>query len=216
MASSSPNRSADDIVDTTPLLSNSGGSSDESNSGRRFVQRQSLRQAARFLRQASSRRLMREPSMLVRETAAEQLEERQSDWAYSKPVVVLDIIWNFAFVVVAATVMVLSRYESPEMPLRLWIVGYALQCVLHMVCVCIEFRRRQCRQNRRFSGLNSAEEGIGSAGNSSPGSRDDSSQYVSLADHLNEEGTRYVLGKLSLCKTQSECLYFSVMFVEGL
>ncbi|KAK9927306.1 hypothetical protein M0R45_024496 [Rubus argutus] len=189
MASSSPNRSADDIVDTTPLLSNSGGSSDESNSGRRFVQRQSLRQAARFLRQASSRRLMREPSMLVRETAAEQLEERQSDWAYSKPVVVLDIIWNFAFVVVAATVMVLSRHESPEMPLRLWIVGYALQCVLHMVCVCIEFRRRQCRQNRRFSGLNSAEEGIGSPGNSSPRSRDDSSQYVSLADHLNEEGT---------------------------
>lgn len=216
MASSSPNRSVGDIVDTTPLLSNSGGSSDESNSGRRFVQRQSLRQAARFLRQASSRRLMREPSMLVRETAAEQLEERQSDWAYSKPVVVLDIIWNFAFVVVAATVMVLSRHESPEMPLRLWIVGYALQCVLHMVCVCIEFRRRQCRQNRRFSGLNSAEEGIGSAGNSSPRSRDDSSQYVSLADHLNEEGTRYVLGKLSLCKTQSESLYFSVMFVEGL
>lgn len=196
MASSSPNRSADDIVDTTPLLSNSGGSSDESNSGRRFVQRQSLRQAARFLRQASSRRLMREPSMLVRETAAEQLEERQSDWAYSKPVVVLDIIWNFAFVVVAATVMVLSWHESPEMPLRLWIVGYALQCMLHMVCVCIEFRRRQCRQNRRFSGLNSAEEGIGSPGNSSPRSRDDSSQYVSLADHLNEEGTRYVLGKL--------------------
>ncbi|CAH8275831.1 unnamed protein product [Arabidopsis lyrata] len=28
---------------------------------------------------------MREPSMLVREAAAEQLEERQSDWAYLQP-----------------------------------------------------------------------------------------------------------------------------------
>ncbi|KAK8483797.1 hypothetical protein V6N11_030566 [Hibiscus sabdariffa] len=72
------------------------------------MSRQSLREAARFLRRASSRRLMREPSMLVRETAAEQLEERHSDWAYSKPVVVLDIIWNFAFVAVAVGVLVLS------------------------------------------------------------------------------------------------------------
>ncbi|CAH8256944.1 unnamed protein product [Arabidopsis lyrata] len=28
---------------------------------------------------------MREPSMIVREAATEQLEERQSDWAYFKP-----------------------------------------------------------------------------------------------------------------------------------
>ncbi|KAF3448507.1 hypothetical protein FNV43_RR09220 [Rhamnella rubrinervis] len=180
----SPNRSSDDIVDTTPLLGSSGGSSDESNSGRRFVQRQSLRQAARFLRQASSRRMMREPSMLVRETAAEQLEERQSDWAYSKPVVILDIIWNFAFVVVATAVLVLSYNESPNTPLRLWILGYALQCILHMVCVCVEYRRRQQRQRR----LNMEEEGIVNGGNLSPGAREDSGQYVSLGQ-TDEENT---------------------------
>ncbi|KAE8694606.1 hypothetical protein F3Y22_tig00110777pilonHSYRG00084 [Hibiscus syriacus] len=78
--------------------------------------------------------MMREPSMLVRETAAEQLEERQSDWAYSKPVVVLDIIWNLAFVVVAFGVLVWSRDERPDIPLRLWIIGYPFQCFLHMVC----------------------------------------------------------------------------------
>lgn len=185
MASSrSPNRSSEDIVDSTPFLGGAGGSSDDVNSGgRRFVQRQSLRQAARFLRQASSRRLMREPSMVVREAAAEQLEERQSDWAYSKPVVILDIVWNFAFVVVAAAVLVLSRFESPDVPLRLWIVGYALQCVLHVVCVCVEFRRRQRRQSQ----ANSAEEG-----GSSLGSREESSQYVSLAE-IEDEGNRYVL-----------------------
>ncbi|CAE5968219.1 unnamed protein product [Arabidopsis arenosa] len=37
-------------------------------------------ESARFLRCASSGRVMREPSMLVREAAAEQLEETQSDW----------------------------------------------------------------------------------------------------------------------------------------
>lgn len=179
MASSrSPNGSSDDIVDTSPLMGNPNRSLDDTHSGRRFVQRQSLRQAARFLRQASNRRTMREPSMLVRETAAEQLEERQSDWAYSKPVVILDIVWNFAFVVVAATILVLSRAESPTMPLRLWIVGYAFQCILHMVCVCVEYRRRR---QRHYSAFNSMDEGNSARGLSGLGSRRNSSHYVSLA-----------------------------------
>ncbi|GJS95884.1 hypothetical protein Tco_0802852 [Tanacetum coccineum] len=119
---------------TTPLLY-------EDDRNRRSLRRQSLRDAARFLRRASSRRMMREPSMLVRETAAEQLEERQSDWAYSKPVVVLDLVWNFAFVVVAFVVLVLSRDEVPVTWLRVWVVGYGVQCVVHMVCVWSEFRK---------------------------------------------------------------------------
>ncbi|XP_015571389.1 E3 ubiquitin-protein ligase At1g12760 isoform X2 [Ricinus communis] len=172
-----PIRSNDDIVDTTPLLSS--GSQGESNSSSR---RQSLREAARFLRRASSRRMMREPSMLVRETAAEQLEERQSDWAYSKPVVILDILWNFAFVAVAIGVLIMSRKEDPSMPLRLWIVGYGLQCVLHMVCVCVEYRRR--RRRRRRVGF-----GIGSDGNLSSGSRGDSGEYVTLAQLEDHDGT---------------------------
>ncbi|KAK8630536.1 hypothetical protein V6N13_079326 [Hibiscus sabdariffa] len=47
---------------------------------------------------------MREPSMLVRETATEKLEERQHDWAYLKSGVVIDIIWNMAFLVVSVSV----------------------------------------------------------------------------------------------------------------
>ncbi|MED6119170.1 hypothetical protein PIB30_009272 [Stylosanthes scabra] len=186
----SPTRSSEDIVDTTPFLGNTGAAAaptDDFNSGRRFVRRQSLRQAARFLRQASGRRMMREPSMVVRETAAEQLEERQSDWAYSKPVVILDMIWNFAFVVVAATVMVLSRKEAPRMPLRLWIVGYAMQCVLHMVCVCVEYRRRR-RIQRSQSVNGSGEERVGSSGNLSTPSREGSSQYVTLGQ-VDEDST---------------------------
>ncbi|GJW26674.1 hypothetical protein Tco_0040485, partial [Tanacetum coccineum] len=113
--------------------------------------------------------MMREPSMLVRETAAEQLEERQSDWAYSKPVVVLDLVWNFAFVVVAFVVLVLSRDEVPVTWLRVWVVGYGVQCVVHMVCVWSEFR------NRREARV----EGSGSGG----------SQYVTLANLTTNENS---------------------------
>lgn len=119
---------------------------------------------------------MREPSMVVREAAAEQLEERQSDWAYSKPVVVLDVLWNFAFVVAAATVMVLSRNENPNMPLRLWIVGYALQCVLHVACVLVEYQRRQRRREQSGAAASIAGTGVLSSA-----SLDGSGQYVSLA-----------------------------------
>ncbi|KAJ0253328.1 hypothetical protein HA466_0110300 [Hirschfeldia incana] len=136
-------------IDPAPLLSSGDENEGINNSRgeRRSVRRQGLREAARFLSRASSGRAMREPSMLVREAAAEQLEERQSDWAYSKPVVVLDVVWNLAFVSVAAAVLAMSRDENPIMPLRVWILGYALQCVLHMVCVVLECRRR----NRRSS-----------------------------------------------------------------
>lgn len=179
------NQSTDDIVDTTPFLSSSTSHEDSNHSqSRRSIRRQGLREAARFLRRASSRHTMREPSMVVRETAAEQLEERQSDWAYSKPVVVLDIIWNLAFVAVAFSVMVLSRNERPNMPLRLWIIGYAIQCVLHMVCVCVEYKRRRRRRVSAFSGT---EEGNLNSGTT----RGDSGEYVSLANQLEEEGTRY-------------------------
>ncbi|KAK9037232.1 hypothetical protein V6N11_022151 [Hibiscus sabdariffa] len=71
--------------------------------------------------------MIREPSMLVRETATEQLEENQCDWVYLKSDVVLDIIWNMVFLVVSVGVFFLSRDERPEMPLRLWIIGSAKQ-----------------------------------------------------------------------------------------
>ncbi|KAL1216180.1 E3 ubiquitin-protein ligase [Cardamine amara subsp. amara] len=120
-SSSSSRHLSSDAIDPAPLLL-SGDENEGSNGGsprngqtiggeRRSVRRQGLREAARFLSRASSGRVMREPSMLVREAAAEQLEERQSDWAYSKPVVVLDIVWNLAFVSVAVAVLVMSKNE---------------------------------------------------------------------------------------------------------
>ncbi|XP_074273053.1 E3 ubiquitin-protein ligase At1g63170-like [Silene latifolia] len=125
-----------------PLLSPPNERSIHSQS-RRFSRRAGLRGAARFLRRASSQRMISEQSVRVRESAAAQIEERQSDWAYSTPIVILDLIWNTIFVMSAIVVMVLSNDEVTEVPLRFWLVGYGIQCVVHMWCVCVEYRRRR-------------------------------------------------------------------------
>ncbi|XP_048599762.1 E3 ubiquitin-protein ligase At1g12760-like [Brassica napus] len=177
----SPPPPSSDAIDPAPLLlsgdenegsnSNGGGEQQRSSS----VRRPGLREAARLLSRASSGggRAMREPSMVVREAAAEQLEERQSDWAYSKPIVVLDIVWNLAFVSVAGVILVMARNEHPIMPLRVWLLGYALQCVLHMVCVLVEYRRRNRVRNNRTprsrsssSSSSTDEDALGSRRNS--------------------------------------------------
>lgn len=91
--------------------------------------------------------------MRVREAAAEQIEERQNDWAYSRPIVVLDLIWNTLLLLASLVVLVVSRDETTSVPLRIWIIGHGIQCVLHMVCVCVEYRRRQeLRLANRFRG----------------------------------------------------------------
>nr|CAD1826549.1 unnamed protein product [Ananas comosus var. bracteatus] len=99
------------------------------------------------------------PSMLVREAAALQLEERRAEWAYSRVVVTLDVAWNMAFAVAAAAVLAVTVRERPTTPLRIWIAGYALQCAIHVALVLAEYRRRRTTTERR--GL---EEGGGVAG----------------------------------------------------
>lgn len=89
---------------------------------------------------------MRGASMAVRETAAQEIEERQIDWAYSSPVVALDAAWNSAFVLAGSAALFLTWSDSPRLPIRAWVVGYALQCLLHVVCLCAEFRRRRRRR----------------------------------------------------------------------
>lgn len=84
--------------------------------------------------------------MMVRETAARQLEERRADWGYSKPVVALDILWNLAFVVASVGMLICAAKERPNVPLRVWICIYAAQCLVHMVLVWLEYRRRNMRR----------------------------------------------------------------------
>lgn len=165
------------------------------------MRRPGLREAARLLSRASSGggRAMREPSMVVREAAAEQLEERQSDWAYSKPIVVLDIVWNLAFVSVAGAVLVMARNEHPMMPLRVWLLGYALQCVLHMVCVLVEYRRRnRVRNNRTPRSRSSSSSSSSSMEEDALGSHEEvlslgqiENERSSVAKHLESANTMF-------------------------
>uniref|UniRef100_A0ACD5V0C6 Uncharacterized protein n=1 Tax=Avena sativa TaxID=4498 RepID=A0ACD5V0C6_AVESA len=154
MASNSPRRSGDSSPSSPLLASPTSPTSRAAANGPGRLP--GLRGAARFLRRTGSRHLMREPSVAVREAAAEHLEERQTDWAYSKPVVVLDVLWNLAFVAVAAAVLAASLTESPAVPLRFWIAGYVLQCLLHVLCVVVEYRRR--RQEARGVGAGAQQD----------------------------------------------------------
>lgn len=129
--------------------------------------------------------MLREPSVRVREAAAQQLEERQSDWAYSNPVVALDMLWNTAFVGIGIAVLCLSVEERPSVPLRLWIVGYALQCLFHMGCVAAEYRRRQ--REARGAELEGAQ-GFQSGGDLNYGSGSDVEEYA-VEEGQGEAGT---------------------------
>ncbi|KAK9105890.1 hypothetical protein Scep_022734 [Stephania cephalantha] len=116
---------------------------------------------ARLLSRATGRR---GASSLVRETAAMQLEERRADWGFSKPVVALDISWNLAFAVVSVVMLASTLREDPNVPIRVWICGYALQCVIHVVFVWSEYRRRR---RRGVGGSDDGGRGSDSEGNDS-------------------------------------------------
>ncbi|PIN18866.1 Anaphase-promoting complex (APC), subunit 11 [Handroanthus impetiginosus] len=64
------------------------------------------------------------------------------DYGYSRPFLFLDMIWNLAFVVVSVFVLLTTIQERPSTPLRMWICGYALQCLLHVGFVWDEYQRR--------------------------------------------------------------------------
>ncbi|XP_022863030.1 E3 ubiquitin protein ligase RIE1-like [Olea europaea var. sylvestris] len=91
-------------------------------------------------------------SMLVRETAARELEERRADLGYSKPVVALDMMWNLAFVIVSIVMLICTGDENPNVPIRVWVCVYALQCLVHVFLVWIEYKNRNSRRRRNGNG----------------------------------------------------------------
>ncbi|KAL6495466.1 hypothetical protein OROGR_030029 [Orobanche gracilis] len=188
MASNSDSPSPPAAVDNTPLLGDQASFRTRTRLPRRTP---SLRGAARFLRRASiGGRAMREPSVRVRESAAEQLEERQSDWAYSKPIVILDLVWNIVFVIVSISVLTASRHEMPSMPLRLWIVGYDLRSSYGS-------ERRQLRYSRTnsnsSSGSNEVESGdhVSERRQSDDDAREVDKFFGSVSKHLESANTMF-------------------------
>ncbi|XP_021280905.1 E3 ubiquitin-protein ligase At1g63170 [Herrania umbratica] len=204
-----PTSLTSDEVDTSPLLTHS--MADHLLRSRRLLRRQPpplSGAAARLLRRASSRRLMlREPSVRVRETAAEQLEERQSDWAYSKPIIVLDILWNMAFVVIAVVVLGLSLEEKPTVPLRFWISGYGLQCLFHVACVVVEYKRRNGRRDSDSENIEDQNSDPNSQSGSETG---DSEDYET--EQLNSGNENSVAKNLESANTMFSFLWWIIGF----
>jgi len=84
---------------------------------------------------------------------------RQSDLAYSWPVVLLDLIWNAGFILSTLIVVAMSSDEKPSAPLRIWVCGYAAQCLVHMLCVWSEYPRRRQELRRTAEAQNRARGG---------------------------------------------------------
>ena len=100
-------------------------------------------------------------STLVRQTAASQIEERRILWGYSSPVVALDIIWNLSFALTALSTLATTLTERPNVPIRLWISGYAIQSFIHVALVILEFRRRTRRRSSIEEGVLDASDAEG-------------------------------------------------------
>ncbi|KAI4387619.1 hypothetical protein MLD38_000039 [Melastoma candidum] len=106
------------------------------------------------LRRPLARRMMlSSPSFLVRENAADQLEQHRNDWSYSKPVVALDVVLNLVLIGVALYAVVLSSLGAEEDDddfalIRVWVAGYGIGCVVHVACVVAECRERQRGRGR--------------------------------------------------------------------
>ena len=60
-------------------------------------------------------------------------------WYYWKAIMVVDLVWNLGFVVVAVVVLLSTFKERPSTPLRLWLFGYSLQCLFHVAFVYLHF-----------------------------------------------------------------------------
>ncbi|KAG0450441.1 hypothetical protein HPP92_026761 [Vanilla planifolia] len=92
--------------------------------------------------QARQNHEVAQPPAIVRETDARQLDDRWSDWAYSRTVVAVETSSNLVFAVFSFSLLAATVCERPNVPLRVWIAGYALQCVSHAALVLSEYRRR--------------------------------------------------------------------------
>ncbi|KAI3741279.1 hypothetical protein L1987_58950 [Smallanthus sonchifolius] len=87
----------------------------------------------------------------------------------------------------------MSRKEDPKRPLRLWIVGYACQCLLHMVCVCVEYKHRNRQRSSEYGGNLRSEVNNGNINSNSSeiNNRSQNDDVTSVAKHLESVNTMF-------------------------
>ncbi|WCJ28693.1 Zinc finger C3HC4 type (RING finger) family protein [Euphorbia peplus] len=84
----------------------------------------------------------------------QSINNNNRSFSYSKPVMVLDLVWNSAFVLVSIAVLLFAVGEKPSTPLRFWVLGYCLQCVFHVGFV--YFRYRMWRSDQGSDGVSNS------------------------------------------------------------
>ncbi|XP_058003169.1 E3 ubiquitin-protein ligase At4g11680 isoform X10 [Hevea brasiliensis] len=83
-----------------------------------------------------------------------------NNFYYSKPIMVLDLIWNLAFVAVSVAVLFSASRERPSTPLRVWVSGYSLQCLLHVGFVYFPYQKRMRTDHDNGDGGSVSNEGL--------------------------------------------------------
>eukprot|EP00270_Netrium_digitus_P002275 TRINITY_DN1255_c0_g1_i1.p1 TRINITY_DN1255_c0_g1~~TRINITY_DN1255_c0_g1_i1.p1 ORF type:complete len:500 (-),score=110.97 TRINITY_DN1255_c0_g1_i1:180-1679(-) len=87
--------------------------------------------AARMMQRASSRRFMRQESVLVRDAAAEQLQERLN-FRHWVVMLVLLLLFHMSMISAIVVVLILTVKEKPAVPIRIWLIG---QAVIHITAI---------------------------------------------------------------------------------
>lgn len=192
---------SDSSQHSVPLLRSRPGADAGDNSGL-----QSPATLALLLGRAAGRR---GPSFLVRETAARELEERRADWGYSRPVVAVDMLWNMAFVVASVVMLILTVDEKPNVPIRLWIGGYALQCFMHVVLVWLEYRRR--RMVSRSASMRGERSRHGGGGDEETGEARLQSRYEVNESEEEDDGALGMFGLPSGTSFTKRCESINTM-----
>nr|XP_043625929.1 E3 ubiquitin protein ligase RIE1-like [Erigeron canadensis] len=91
-------------------------------------------------------------SMIVRRNVTRQFHDWRDEFGYSFPVVVIDTIWNLAFVAVSVFMLIwTAASEETNIPLSVWICGYSVHCIMHVVLVWKEYKKRSRRMARGLS-----------------------------------------------------------------
>ncbi|XP_074309358.1 E3 ubiquitin protein ligase RIE1-like isoform X2 [Silene latifolia] len=80
----------------------------------------------------------------VREGEARDLVDKE----YTKKVVTVETIFNTIIVAVSVLVLVFTAAESPNVPVRVWVGVYAVQCLVHVISIWFEYSRVSRRRTR--------------------------------------------------------------------
>ncbi|KAK1425420.1 hypothetical protein QVD17_20772 [Tagetes erecta] len=120
-------------------------------------------------------------SLRVRQNVAMQMEDMQEDWGYSFQVVVITSLWNIAIVVVSVVMLFWIAREQMNLKLRVWICGYLVLCVVHVVMLLLEYKRR----NRRISTAMTGPPSLSSSGLSSDDDDRDHVTWIKKCEMIN-------------------------------